>query len=50
MSNPAPLTKPACTKADTGVGAANVLTSQRWNGTSADLDAPAITNKMAANS
>ncbi len=44
---PAPLTNPAWTSAEMGVGATNVPTSHRWNGNNADRAAPATTRATA---
>ncbi len=46
-STPAPLTTPAWSSADTGVGAASVDGSQRWIGTSAERATPATTSSTA---
>ena len=46
-STPAPLMTPACSNADTGVGAASVDGSHVWSGTSADRATPATTRHRA---
>ena len=44
---PPALTRPACSSAETGVGAANVAGSHRWKGIWADLDRAATTTRTA---